>query len=73
MSVVCPVTVPKVIESVVEGENNEKESTVEKTDSIPLVKEEAEMLDVKVETPELKVNNASIINSYICDRLCPMF
>lgn len=73
MSVVCPVTVPKVIESVVEGENNEEESTVEKTDSNPLVKEEAEMLDVKVETPELKVNNTSVINSYICNRLCHMF
>lgn len=47
----------KTTESIVEGENNE--SSEEKTVSKPVVKEDAEMSDVKVETPELKVKKCS--------------
>lgn len=43
----------KPSESIGEGENNENPE--EKTVSKPAVKEEVEMSDVKVETPELKV------------------
>lgn len=43
----------KVLESVVEGEEKEKSSSDESTK--PLTKEE-ETADLRVETPELKVN-----------------
>lgn len=47
------VATSKTSESVGEGENNE--SSEEKTASKPVVKEEADLSEVKVETPELKV------------------
>lgn len=43
----------KILESVVEGEEKEKSSSDESTK--PLTKEE-EMADLRMETPELKVN-----------------
>lgn len=46
----------KVLESVVEGEEKEKSSSDESTK--PLTKEE-EMTDLRMETPELKVNECS--------------
>lgn len=46
----------KTSETIVEGEN---ESSEEKTASKPVVKEEVEMADAKVETPELKVQQGS--------------
>lgn len=46
----------KTSETNAEGEN---ESSEEKTVSKPVVKEEAEISDVKVETPELKVKQYS--------------
>lgn len=55
MTFLCPVATPKILESVAEGEDKEKDSCEENTVSKPLVKEEAEVSDLKVETPELKV------------------
>lgn len=51
----CPLATSKTQESVVEGEEKEKNSSEEITATKPLTKEE-EMSDLKVETPELKVN-----------------
>lgn len=49
----------KTTETIGEGEI---ESSEEKTVSKPVVKEEVEMADVKVETPELKVQQRSACN-----------
>lgn len=51
------VAISKTSESIGEGENNENPE--EKTVSKPVVKEEVETSDVKVETPELKVGQCS--------------
>lgn len=50
-----PVATSKVPESVAEGEDKEKDSGEETTVTKPLGKEEAEVSELKVETPELKV------------------
>lgn len=50
-----PVATSKVLESVAEGEDKEKDSGEETTVTKPLGKEEAEVSELKVETPELKV------------------
>lgn len=50
-----PVAASKVLESVAEGEDKEKDSGEETTVTKPLGKEEAEVSELKVETPELKV------------------
>lgn len=52
----CLLVTSKTLESVVEGEEKEKNSSEEITATKPLTKEE-EMSDLKVETPELKVNS----------------
>lgn len=49
------VALPKVLESVEEGEDNEVENSEEKMGSKPSVKEEGETSELKEETPELKV------------------
>lgn len=54
-----------------EGEEKEKNSSDEITATKPLTKEE-EMSDLKVETPELKVNPLSVTICYICYRLLLM-
>ena len=50
---------PKVLESVAEEEDKEKDSLEEKTVSKPLGKEEVETPEQKEETPELKVKCCS--------------
>lgn len=59
MTLLCPLATPKVQESVVEGEDKEKDGYDEKAASKPLVKEEVETPELKVETPELKVKECS--------------
>lgn len=59
MTLLYHVATPKVQESVVEGEDKEKDGCDEKTASKPLVKEEVETSELKVETPELKVKECS--------------
>lgn len=53
---VCLLVSSKILESVVEGEEKEKSSSDESTK--PLTKEE-EMTDLRMETPELKVNECA--------------
>lgn len=53
MDILCLLASSKILESVVEGEEKEKNSSDESAK--PLTKEE-EMSDLKMETPELKVN-----------------
>lgn len=59
ISLACFVANSKTSETIGEGEI---ESSEEKTVSKPVVKEEVEMADVKVETPELKVQQWSACN-----------
>ncbi|XP_045898941.1 formin-binding protein 4 isoform X1 [Micropterus dolomieu] len=53
----------KVLESVVEGEDKGTDSSEEKTVSKPAVKEEGEMPELKVETPELKFQIGELANT----------
>ncbi|XP_028440505.1 formin-binding protein 4 isoform X1 [Perca flavescens] len=56
-------TLSKVLESVVEGEDKETDSSEEKTVTKPAVKEEAETPELKVETPELKFQIGQLANT----------
>lgn len=58
--ILCLLAPSKILESVVEGEEKEKNSSDESAK--PLTKEE-EMSDLKMETPELKVNEC--LNHYL--------
>lgn len=55
MPLLCLVAPAKVTESVAEGEDKETDSHEEKSGTKPIVKEEVETAELKVETPELKV------------------
>lgn len=59
MTLLCHLATSTVLESAVEGEDKEKDGYEEKTASKPLVKEELEIPELKVETPELKVKERS--------------
>ncbi|XP_059190949.1 formin-binding protein 4 isoform X2 [Centropristis striata] len=56
-------TLPKVLESVAEGEDKETDSSEEKTVPKPPVKEEVETSELKVETPELKFQIGELANT----------
>ena len=59
LAFLCRLVTPKVLESVAEEEDKEKDSLEEKTVSKPLGKEEVETPEQKEETPELKVKCCS--------------
>ncbi|XP_069018024.1 formin-binding protein 4 [Embiotoca jacksoni] len=54
---------PKVLESVVEGEDKEPDNSEDKAVSKPPVKEEVETAELKVETPELKFQIGELANT----------
>ncbi|XP_039881088.1 formin-binding protein 4 [Simochromis diagramma] len=56
---------PKVLESVEEGEDNEVENSEDKMGSKPSVKEEGETSELKEETPELKFQIGELANTLI--------
>lgn len=65
MPFLCPVVLPKVPESVAEGEDKETDNSEEKTVVKPLGKEEVETPELKVETPELKVTTMLLLLTII--------
>lgn len=71
MTLLFLVALPKVLESVAEGEDKETDNSEEKIDSKSSVKEEGEVSELKEETPELKVTalSATIVNRAQCDTL----
>lgn len=56
---------PKVLESVVEGEDKETDNSEDKMDSKSSVKEEGELSELKEETPELKFQIGELANTLI--------
>uniref|UniRef100_A0A3P8SUU9 Formin binding protein 4 n=1 Tax=Amphiprion percula TaxID=161767 RepID=A0A3P8SUU9_AMPPE len=54
---------PKVLESVEDGENKEADSSEDKTVSQPPAKEDGETAELKVETPELKFQIGELANT----------
>lgn len=54
---------PKISESVEDGENKETDSSEDKTPAQPSAKEEGETAELKVETPELKFQIGELANT----------
>lgn len=61
----CLVAPSKVLESVIEGEDKETDSSEEKTLSKPLIKEEVETPELKVKTTSLSQNAKIVKMSYL--------